>query len=141
MHRWHLDGSGCCVDLGPGHQLVDAGLRPGVDELGQRVGQPRVWVYAVEFACLDRRGDGRPVGAALVTASEQGILPVEREASALSPGAPGTLTVVFHNATIVAARRLTHCETLAQQDSNSNMLNSKRCAAGTLTAQAASAFA
>lgn len=29
----------------------------------------------------------------------------------------------IHNATMVAARRLTHCETLAQQDSNSNMLN------------------
>lgn len=29
----------------------------------------------------------------------------------------------IHNATIVAARRLTHCETIAQQDSNSNMLN------------------
>lgn len=29
----------------------------------------------------------------------------------------------IHNATIVAARRLTHCDTIAQQDSNSNMLN------------------
>ena len=29
----------------------------------------------------------------------------------------------IHTATMVAARRLTHCETLAQQDSNSSMLN------------------
>lgn len=38
----------------------------------------------------------------------------------------------IHNATITAARRLTHSETIAQQDSNSNMLNKL---ARTFTAQ------
>ncbi len=36
-------------------------------------------VHGVELAGLDQRGDDRPVGAALVAAGEERVLPVERD--------------------------------------------------------------
>ena len=77
MRRSHVDRSGGDFGLGPGHQVVDAGVRPTVDELRQGIGQPGVRIDAVEFAGLDHRGDDRPVGAALVATGEERTLALE----------------------------------------------------------------
>ena len=53
--------------MGPGHQLVDAGCRPEVDELGQRVSEPGMWVHGIEFACLDERSDDCAIGPAFIS--------------------------------------------------------------------------
>ena len=51
----HLDrASSGFFAVGPGHQRVDAGGRPAIDELGQRVGHPRVRIHVVEFARLNQ---------------------------------------------------------------------------------------
>jgi hypothetical protein len=79
MPRPHVDVSGGDLGVGPGHEVVDLRGGPAVDELGQRVGEPGVRVHAVELAGLDQRGDDRPVGAALVAAGEECVLPIERD--------------------------------------------------------------
>lgn len=45
-------------------------------EFGERLGEPGMRVDADHLAVLDERGDHRPVVAAFVGASEQGILAV-----------------------------------------------------------------
>ena len=65
-----LDG----IVVVPWHQLIDAVLRPVVDELGECVGQPGMRFHVVEFAGLDERGDDGPVGTAFVGAGEERIL-------------------------------------------------------------------
>jgi hypothetical protein len=39
----------------PGHQLVDAVLRPAVDKACQQVGEVDLWVDVIQFARLDQR--------------------------------------------------------------------------------------
>jgi hypothetical protein len=41
-----------------------------IGELGERVGQPSVWVDARDLVVLDQRGDDRPVIAALIGAGD-----------------------------------------------------------------------
>ncbi len=77
MYGSHVDCGRIGLRVGPRHQLVDAGLGPAVDELRQSVGEPGVRIDAVELRGLDQRGDGCPVGAALVAAGEQRVLAVQ----------------------------------------------------------------
>ncbi len=65
----------------PRHEVADAVCGMTIRELGERLGQPGVWVDAGDLAVLDQRGDDRPVVAALVGAREQGILAVEGQRS------------------------------------------------------------
>jgi len=53
---------------GPGHEVVDAGGGPEVDELGEHVGEIGLRVDVVELAALDQRGDASPVRGSLVRA-------------------------------------------------------------------------
>ena len=62
-------GRGCWLPM-PGHELVDAVLRPAVDETGQQVGEIALRVHTVELAGLDEGGDRGPVCAAFVAAGE-----------------------------------------------------------------------
>jgi hypothetical protein len=75
----HVDRSGGVLGVDSGHQFVDAGCWPTVDELGQCLGEPGMRVHTIEFAGLDQRGDDRPVGAAFVTVGEEYILTIERD--------------------------------------------------------------
>ena len=63
--------------VGPGHEFVDAGGWPAVDELGQRIGEPGVRVDGIELGGLDQRDDDRTVGTAFVAAGEECVLPVQ----------------------------------------------------------------
>ena len=49
--------------MGPGHDVVDAGLWRAADE---RVGEPGVRIDVVEFGRLDQRCYAGPVGAAFI---------------------------------------------------------------------------
>lgn len=62
-----------------GQELVDPRCRVTIGETGERFVQPGVRVDASELTVLDERGDHRPVVAALVGASEQGVLAIEGE--------------------------------------------------------------
>src|SRR5579863_3753255 len=57
----------------PGHELVDAGLRPAVDESGQQVGEVDLWIDLIQLARLDQRGHACPVRPTLVTAREEAV--------------------------------------------------------------------
>jgi hypothetical protein len=73
--------SGAPSSVCPGHELVDAGCGPEVDEPGERVGHPGERVDGVELAGLHKRGDRRPVLGAKVVAGEEGVLAIERQAA------------------------------------------------------------
>ena len=73
MQRSHVDS----IVVAPWHQLIDAALRPVIDELGECVGQPGMRVHVVEFARLDERGNNGPVGAALIGTGEECILSIQ----------------------------------------------------------------
>lgn len=45
-------------------------------QIAERFGQPSVWVDTRDLAVFDERGDDRPVVAAFIGASEQGIFSV-----------------------------------------------------------------
>ena len=62
---------------GPGHELVEAGSGPEVDELVEHVGEIGLRIDVVELAALDQRGDASPVRGSLVMASEERILAIE----------------------------------------------------------------
>ena len=49
MRRPHVDVSGGDLGMGPGHEVVDARCWPAIDELGQRVGEPRMRVHLVQL--------------------------------------------------------------------------------------------
>jgi NAD(P)-dependent dehydrogenase (short-subunit alcohol dehydrogenase family) len=57
----------------PGHEFVDALLRPAIDEACQQFGHVCQRVDAVELTGLDQRRHARPVFAALVAAREEAI--------------------------------------------------------------------
>jgi hypothetical protein len=46
------------LDPAPRHELVDAALRPSLDEAGEEVGEMPLRIDAVELGRLDQRGDG-----------------------------------------------------------------------------------
>ena len=73
--------SGALGSVGPGHQFVDAGWRPEVDEPGQHIGHPGERIDSVEFAGFHERRDGRSVLGAKVMAGEERILAVKRYAA------------------------------------------------------------
>src|SRR5215207_10634278 len=58
----------------PGHELVDAALRPAIDEARQHVGEVALRIGAVELAGLHQRRHGRPAGAPVISGGEQRIL-------------------------------------------------------------------
>src|SRR5574337_817912 len=64
---------------GPGHELVDAGSGPEVDELHEHVGEIGLRFDVVELAGLDQRGDASPVRGPLVVAGEEGVLAIEHD--------------------------------------------------------------
>ena len=59
---------------GPGHEFVQTGGRPEIDQLGEDVGQIGLRFDATEFAGLDQRSDAGPVLRALIMPREQCIL-------------------------------------------------------------------
>src|SRR6266849_4603426 len=61
----------------PGHQLVDAGRGPAVDELGENVGGPAQGIDGVEFAGLEKRGNHGPSCCAAIVAGEQCVFSCE----------------------------------------------------------------
>src|SRR5271165_6011537 len=64
---------------GPGHEVVDAGGGPEVDELDEDVGQIGLRVDVVELAALDQRGDASPVRGSLVMSGEECVLTIEHD--------------------------------------------------------------
>ena len=63
----------------PGQQFAEAAVGPVVDELGPHIGQIGLRIDALQFACLDQRGEHCPVFGALVATGEQSILPVQSD--------------------------------------------------------------
>jgi transposase-like protein len=53
---------------GPGHQFVQTGGRPEIDQLGEDIGQIGLRLDAAELAGLDQRSDAGPVLRALIRA-------------------------------------------------------------------------
>jgi transposase-like protein len=53
---------------GPGHQFVQTGGRPEIDQLGEDVGQIGLRFDAAELAGLDQRSDAGPILRALIRA-------------------------------------------------------------------------
>jgi transposase-like protein len=53
---------------GPGHQFVQTGGRPEIDQLGEDVGQIGLRLDAAELAGFDQRSDAGPVLRALIRA-------------------------------------------------------------------------
>jgi hypothetical protein len=53
-HPTSTGGSGARGGVGPGHQLVDAGGGPAVDELGERIGHPGERIDQIQLARLCR---------------------------------------------------------------------------------------
>ena len=89
------DAMGCAP--GPGHELVDAGGGPEVDELGEHVGEIGLRVDVVELAALDQRGDASPVRGSLVVPGEECILAIEYNRPFILPvsGLRSRFTIVF----------------------------------------------
>lgn len=56
-----------------------------IDDGGERGGQIGLWINAVEFAGLNKRGDGRPILGSSVMAREECVLPVQRNAPFILP--------------------------------------------------------
>ena len=63
-----------CARPGPWHEIINARGRPQIDQFGQNVLDIGLRINTIELAGLDQRGDGSPVGRALVAAGEQRIL-------------------------------------------------------------------
>ena len=61
----------------PWHEFIDTAVGPTVDDAGQHLGEVALGVDTVELAGLHQQGHGRPVGPAIVTGGEQGILPAK----------------------------------------------------------------
>ena len=59
-----------CARPGPWHEIINARGRPQIDQFGQNVLDIglRINTITIELAGLDQRGDGSPVGGALVAA-------------------------------------------------------------------------
>lgn len=68
MRRSHVDGFGSDSGVGPGQQLLDAGCWLEIDELSERVGEPRLRIDVAELTGFDQRADDCPVGNAFVRA-------------------------------------------------------------------------
>ena len=74
-HPWAVSASGWAFGPPvPRHQLVDAFLRPAIDEACQQV---REVGLGIELACLDERRDAGPVFSAITT-REETIFPASR---------------------------------------------------------------
>jgi hypothetical protein len=59
--------------------LINARGRPQIDQFRQDVLDVGLRINTVELAGLDQRGDGSPVGRALVAAGEQRVLAGKRD--------------------------------------------------------------
>src|ERR1700686_5270741 len=76
------DGSGSAFLLrsrcspGPGHEFVDAIIRPAVYELGEDVCEISLRIDAVQFCRLDQRCETCPVDRALVVAGKKCVLSI-----------------------------------------------------------------
>ena len=60
---------------GPGHEFVEARGWPEIDEFCEHVGEVGLRIDAMQFAGLDKRGDGCPVLRPLIVAGEERVLP------------------------------------------------------------------
>src|ERR1700674_5235937 len=58
----------------PGHQFIDAFLRPAVYEACQQLGEIDLRIDAIQFAGLDQRGQACPVFRAFVAATKKTVL-------------------------------------------------------------------
>jgi len=67
--RWSSgEASSALGGPGPGHQFVQTGGRPEIDQLGEDVGQIGLRLDAAELAGFDQRSDAGPVLRALIRA-------------------------------------------------------------------------
>src|ERR1700741_2137225 len=64
---------------GPGHQFVQTGGRPEIDQLDEDVGQIGLRLDTAELAGLDQRSDAGPVLRALIMPREQRILAIQNK--------------------------------------------------------------
>src|SRR3712207_7297658 len=59
--------------------LVDAAVRPAVDEAGEQLGEVALRVDAVELAGFHQRGHGRPARPALVAGREEFVFSAQHQ--------------------------------------------------------------
>ena len=70
---------------GPGHQFVQTGGRPEIDQFGEDVGQISLRLDAAELCCLDERSNAGPVLRALTMPREQRILAIQNNLAVILP--------------------------------------------------------
>ena len=58
----------------PGKELVQAIVRPKIDEADENVGEIGLGLYAVQFASLDQRSEDGPIFGAVIVTREESIL-------------------------------------------------------------------
>src|SRR4030088_971002 len=75
-HPWAVSALGWVVGLPiPRHQLVDAFLRPSVDQACQQIREIGLWIDPVELAGLDQGRQAGPVFSAFITTRKKTIFP------------------------------------------------------------------
>jgi hypothetical protein len=57
----------------PGHELINARLRPTIDETGQHIGEVDLGIDLIQLAGFDKRRDPGPVCRTLIAAAEETI--------------------------------------------------------------------
>jgi len=62
---------------GPGHEFVQTGGRPEIDQLGEDVGQIGLRLDAAELAGLNQRSDAGPILCALIMPRKQRVFAIE----------------------------------------------------------------
>ena len=65
----------------PRHELVDAALRPAVDEAGQQVGEVDLRIDAVQLARLDQRCEVGPAAPAIIAGGKKCVLSAQDHGS------------------------------------------------------------
>jgi len=65
----------------PRHELVDAALRPAVDQPGQQVGEIDLRVDAVQLARLDQRRQVGPAASAIIARGKKCVLSAQDQRS------------------------------------------------------------
>ena len=58
----------------PGHELVDLGLGPAIDEAGQQISKVGLGIDVIQFAGLNQRSQPSPICRPLVATGKKAIL-------------------------------------------------------------------
>ena len=77
-----MELSYCAGGVGPWHKVADGIDTVAVCETRQNVGEPGLWVNAVQFCGFDKRGDDRLVVSAVVGACRKRVLALKRRPDA-----------------------------------------------------------